>query len=157
MTARPATTGDIPEIVRVTNAAYRVEDFFIDGDRTNAEEIGEKMTTPGTGFLVVDAPSGSSLAASVCVEIRGDRAYFGMLAVSPSHQKQGLGRILIDAISAHARHNGCVALDIDVVNLREELPAFYKSMGFIEGGTAPFYKRHKLKQPVHLLLMSKTL
>lgn len=156
MTARFATAADIPEIVRVTNAAYRVEDFFIDGDRTNAAEVAEKLSTPGTTFIVVDASSGG-LAASVSTELRGDRMYFGMLAVSPAHQKQGLSRILIDAVSAHARAQGCVALDIDVVNLREELPAFYTAMGFVEIGASPFAKRHKLRQPVHLILMSKPL
>jgi len=157
MTARLATASDIPEIVRVTNAAYRVEDFFIDGDRTNADEVAGKMAEPGSCFLVVDASVGDGLAASVAVDVRGDRAYFGMLAVSPDHQRTGLGRVLIDAIAAHARAAGCLALDIDVVNLREELPAFYTAMGFVETGTSPFFKRHAVKRPVHLILMSKSL
>ena len=156
-TARVATTSDISEIVRVTNLAYRVEDFFIDGDRTNAAEVADKMAAPHSCFLVVDVPSRNGLAASVQVEIRGDRAYFGLLSVAPAYQKKGLGRVLIDAIEAHSRSAGCVALDIDVVNLRKELPAFYALMGFTETGTAPFTKGHKLKQPVHLILMSKPL
>ena len=115
------------------------------------------MAEPGATFLVVDVPSGNGLAASVCVEVRGDRAYFGMLSVAPAHQKKDLGRVLIAAVEAHGRAAGCTALDIDVVNLREELPAFYALMGFTETGTAPFTKGHKLKRPVHLILMSKTL
>ena len=155
--ARLATAADVAEIVRVTNAAYRVEDFFIDGDRTNVAEIADRIAAPHSCFLVIDVPSGKGLAASVYVEIRGDRAYFGMLSVAPAHQKTGLARVLIDAVDARARAAGCIALDIDVVNLREELPAFHRTMGFSETGTAPFLKGHTLKQPVHLILMSKSL
>ena len=36
---------------------------------------------------------------------------------------------IFDAIEAHFRAAGCVALDIDVVELREELPAFYARLG----------------------------
>lgn len=31
---RYATNKDIPEIVRIINSAFRVEDFFVNGDRT---------------------------------------------------------------------------------------------------------------------------
>lgn len=155
--ARLATVADIGEIVRVTNLAYRVEDFFIDGDRTNAEEVAAKMSAQGSCFLVIDVPSGNGLAASVYVELRGERAYFGMLSVAPAHQKKGLSRALIESIESYAREHGCTTLEIDVVNVREELPAFYDLMGFRVTGTAPFSKGHTLKQPVHMLLMEKDL
>ncbi len=154
---RVATGADVAEIVRVTNLAYRVEDFFIDGDRTNADEVAAKMSTPGSCFLVIDVPSGNGLAASVYVELRGERAYFGMLSVAPAHQKKGLSRALINGVEEYARANGCNALEIDVVNVREELPAFYDLMGFKVTGTAPFSKGHTLKQDVHMILMSKAI
>lgn len=62
-TPRVATRADVSEIVRVTNVAYRVEDFFIDGDRTCADEVSEKIARAGCCFLVVDVPSGHGLAA----------------------------------------------------------------------------------------------
>ena len=37
--SRDATPDDVDEIVRVINLAYRVEDFFVNGDRTNRPEI----------------------------------------------------------------------------------------------------------------------
>lgn len=152
---RLATLADVAEIVRVTNAAYRVEDFFIDGDRTCAAEIVEKIAREDCGFLVVDVPSGNGLSGSVYFERRGARMYFAMLSVAPAHQKTGLGRVLIDGVESRARGLGCRALEIDVVNLREELPAFYARMGFTVSGTAPFLKGHKLKKPAHMILMEK--
>ncbi|TAK11127.1 MAG: GNAT family N-acetyltransferase [Acidobacteria bacterium] len=155
--ARIATPADVGEIVRVTNLAYRVEDFFIDGDRTNAADVADKMAATGACFLVVDVPSGNGLAASVYVELRGERAYFGMLSVAPAHQKRGLSRVLIDAVDSHARAAGCKVLEIDVVNVREELPAFYARMGFRVIGTAPFMKGHTLKRAVHMILMERSI
>jgi GNAT superfamily N-acetyltransferase len=156
MTVRAATATDISEIVRVVNAAFRVEDFFIVGDRTNADDITAKMAGANACFLVIDAPSGAGLMASAFVEVRGDRGYFGMLSVDPAHQKKGVGRIMFDAIEAHCRAAGCVALDISVVNLREELPAFYAKLGFTSTGTAPLLGHHT-KRDAHFILMSKPL
>lgn len=153
---RVAISADIPEIVRVTNAAFRVEDFFIVGDRTHADDITARMAGDHACFLVVDATDGASLMASAFVEIRGDRGYFGMLSVDPAHQKQGLGRIMFNAIEARCRAAGCVALDISVVNLREELPAFYAMLGFTPTGTAPLVSHHT-KRDAHFVLMSKPL
>jgi len=43
------------------------------------------------------------------------------------------------------------------VNLRTELPAFYAKFGFHPVGETPFPRPAKLRQPVHLVLMSKPL
>jgi len=92
----------------------------------------------------------------VFVELRGDRGYFGMLSVDPAHQKKGLSRLLIDDVEARCRTAGCTALDIQVVNLREELPAFYAMLGFVPTGTAPFVSQ-AAKRDAHFILMSKPL
>jgi ribosomal protein S18 acetylase RimI-like enzyme len=156
MTARRATSADIPEIVRVANAAFRVEDFFIDGDRTNADDVAVQMARPHACFLVLDGESPTELAASVFVEIRGGRGYFAMLAVDPALQRNGLGRRLVEAVEQYCRAAGCDALDISVVNLRVELPAFYRRLGFSATSTAPL-TTHALKQEAHFVLMSKPL
>jgi ribosomal protein S18 acetylase RimI-like enzyme len=111
MKARTATSADIPEIVRVANAAFRVEDFFIDGDRTNADDVAVQMARPHACFLVIDGEPATQLSASVFVEIRGARGYFAMLAVDPALQKSGLGRRLVEAVEGHCRGAGCDALD----------------------------------------------
>lgn len=154
--AASADISDISEIVRVTNAAFRVEDFFIIGDRTYADDIRAKLAGERACFLVIDAPGGAGLMASAFVELRGDRGYFGMLSVDPAHQRKGLGRIMFNAIEARCRAAGCVALDISVVNLREELPAFYAMLGFTPTGTAPLLS-HNTKRDAHFILMSKPL
>ncbi len=154
---RLATSDDVPALVRLINAAYRLEEFFVTGDRTSAQAIRDRMAPADAAFLVVDAPTAGQLAAAVFVLVRGDRGYFGMLSVDPSHQRRGLGRWLALAAEAHCRAAGCVALDIDVVDLRTELPPFYESLGFRPVATAPFPHPERLRRAAHLVVMSKSL
>ena len=152
-----AAARDVLALVRVINLAYRVEDFFIDGDRTYEDDVAKYLARPDGAFLVVDGQAPGDLAAAVFVEVGGDRGYFGMLSVNPSYQHQGLGRTLIEAVEHRCRTAGCTAVDIEVVDLREELPAFYSRLGFVPCGQAPFPDPHKLRRPAHLILMTKRL
>jgi GNAT superfamily N-acetyltransferase len=154
--ARWATADDIPEIVRVINAAYQVEEFFVVGPRTHEGEIRSKMDTPGVGFLVSDGVTGL-LAASILVEVRGERGYFGMLSVDPARQREGLGRRLVHGAEAHCRAAGCTAMDLVIVNLRTELVPYYERFGYRITGTQQFHSPEKLKQPAHLVVMSRPL
>lgn len=157
MKTRYATSKDIPELVRIINLAYRVEDFFIDGDRTNADDVKLRMDTPGACFIVIDSPDSGSLAAGVWVEVHDQRGHFAVLSVDPAFQGKGLARVLIDAVEEHCRRAGCHSLDLEVVNLRAELPPFYAKFGFRPSGTAQFTDTGKLRKEAHLDLMTKTL
>ena len=148
---RRATTGDIPRIVALLNAAFAMERDFIDKDRTSAPEIERYMTT-GT-FFVVDADAGG-LASCMYLEQRGSRLYLGMLAVDPSQQGRGLGRQMMAAAEHHAADSGCDAIDIRIVNRRTELPPFYRALGFVDNGTEPL-EDPKLTKPAHFLRMTK--
>ena len=156
MIARKATTDDIPEIVRIINLAYRVEDFFVTGDRTNFDDIAERMSDANTAVLVVDADR-PGLAAAVCVDVHDGTGHFAMLSVDPASQGKGLGRALVAAVEKFCREAGCTALDLEVVNLRTELPPFYQALGFSPTEIAPFEPASKLRRAAHLIRMTKLL
>ena len=145
-----AAADDVPGLVRVINAAYEVEKFFVSGDRTDTETVRRLMTTGA--FVVTRDERG--LTGCVYVELRGTRGYFGMLSVEPSRQGTGLGRRLVDEAEQYARDHGCDVMDIRVVNLRTELPPFYRKLGYVERGTEPVDDPRAL-QPFHFILMSK--
>ena len=149
---RPATAVDVDAVTAVVNAAYRVERFFVDGDRTDADEVRSLLATGS--FLVADE---GRIVGSVYVEIRGARGYFALLAVAPERKGSGLGRRLVAAAEDYCRAAGCTDVDIEIVNLRAELPRFYHSLGYAETGTAPFPEDTPTKQPCHFVTMSKRL
>ena len=160
MPTRLATIDDIPALARVINRAYVVEAHLFHGDRTDEAEVCERLERPNACFLVIDAPDGArgdgALAGAVFVEVRGDRSYFGMLSVDPDWQGRGLARELIAAAEAHAAAAQCGFMDIDVVDLRTELPAFYTIFGYVACGSTP-YASDAAKVPVRMVRMTKAL
>jgi GNAT superfamily N-acetyltransferase len=77
--------------------------------------------------------------------------------LDPAQHGKGLGRTLVEAAEARFRRAGCRAVDISVVDLRTELPPFYRRLGYVETGTAPFPDPDKATRPCHFILMSKPL
>ena len=148
---RPAAADDVTGIVSLLNAAFAMEWDFLSRDRTNAAEIAHYLET-GT-FLIVDGADGA-LGACMYLERRGDRMYLGMLAVGPAQQGHGVGRQMMAAADRHAASHGCVALDIRIVNLRAELPPFYRKLGFVDNGTEPF-EDPLLTTPAYFLRMTR--
>src|SRR6185312_2560266 len=151
---RVATAADMPTMIHIVNAAFTIEDF-LEGTRTDEQRMTEMMKK-GT-FLV--AETAGDIVASVYCEMRGERAYFGMLAVDPLQQGTGLGRKMIDAAESFSRENGAKVIDIAVLNLRPELPPLYRKFGYIEMGTEEFKPSRPLKPGVecHAIIMSKQL
>ena len=91
------------------------------------------------------------------MEVRGERGYFGLLAVDPALQRSGVGSRLIAIAEDECRSAGCRFMDLTIVNLRTELPAFYQRLGYVESGTLPFPSEQEANQPCHLVRMSKPL
>jgi N-acetylglutamate synthase-like GNAT family acetyltransferase len=153
MTTRMAQLNDAENIARLVNTAFRAESFFTNGDRTNPEKIRD-LLQKGKFLLLEES---GRLAGCVYVELRGDHGYFGLLAVDPELQRSGLGSQMIAAAEDHCRTAGCRFMDLTIVNLRTELPAFYHRLGYTESGTLPFPRDQHTNQPCHLVMMSKAL
>lgn len=151
---RRASVDDAQKITGLVNLAFRrAESFFVDGDRIDIERVRGLMHQ-GMFLLAEDA---AGLAGCVYVELRGERGYFGLLAVEPSKQRLGLGRQLALEAEELARAAGCRTMDIQTVNVRTELPPIYRKMGYVETGIAPFPAEVATKQPCHFVIMSKAL
>jgi len=150
---RMASLADAEALARLINAAFRVEQPFIEGDRTNHDGVRSYMKK-GKFLLAEDA---AGLAGCVYVEIRADRGYLGLLGVDPPCQGTGLGRKLMDAAENYFREEGCRAVDLRIVSARTPLPSFYRHLGYLETGTAPFAPEVPAKVSCHYILMSKTI
>ena len=159
MHIRGARAADVDAVTKLINTAFEVERFFKHGDRTTPDHV-RRLLEAGTILLAetgLPAEAGVALAGSVYVEIRGDRAYIGMVSVEPSLQRGGIGLALMSAAEDYGRRRDCSAADVTVVNLRTELPPFYRKLGYVEAGTAPFEDLARAKQECHFIRMSKRL
>jgi ribosomal protein S18 acetylase RimI-like enzyme len=150
---RMAEPADVDSLVRLVNSAFLVELPYIEGDRIDA--VGARSYMAKGKFLLAEDSSG--LSGCVYVELRGNRGYLGLLGVDPSRQGTGVGRQLMRAAENYFRQAGCVAIDLRVISARTPLPAFYRHLGYLETGTAPFSPDVPVRVPCHYILMSKTI
>jgi predicted N-acetyltransferase YhbS len=153
MPFRDATADDVPALVALVNDAFRVEEFFVEGPRTTAEEV-EELRRSGA-FLV--AEEDGRCVGCVWVGRRGERGYFGLLSVDPRRQGRGLGRRLVLAAEERLRAQGHREVEILVVDQRKDLDPFYLGMGYRFSGEAPFPEGLATRIPCRFLVMSKTL
>lgn len=79
-----------------------------------------------------------------------------MLSVRPELQGMGLGKRLVRIAEALAEAGGASTMTLRIINLREELGRWYRSLGYREVGTSPFNHR-QAKQPCHFVDMHKDL
>jgi ribosomal protein S18 acetylase RimI-like enzyme len=154
VTIRTANAGDLPALIPLINKAFAIE-TFLDGTRTDEEHLSAIMRK---GDLLVAERDGQAIAC-VYVELRGERAYFGMLAVDPAQQGQGLGRLMTAAAEEYGHNHACKHMDISVLSLRPELLPFYRNLGYSETCTEDFHPTRPLKAGVqcHAIVMSKVL
>lgn len=150
---RMAVAADVELLARLINAAFVVEQPFIEGERIDPAGVREYMKKGK--FLVAEEASG--LAGCVYLELRGERGYLGLLGVAPVRQGTGLGRKLMEAAENYFCEAGCRAIDLRIVSPRTPLPVFYEHLGYKQTGTAPFAPDVPVKVPCHYVLMSKTL
>jgi GNAT superfamily N-acetyltransferase len=148
---REASAEDANAIRGLVNAAFLVERHFVTGDRLGESELRSCLEK---GTFLVAARDGESPSACIFLRPNGERrTYLGLLAVAPDLQHRRLGSLMMAAAERRCRERGDAAIDISVVNLRTELPPFYRARGFVEIGTAPF-DDPRLFTPAHFVRMT---
>src|SRR5438046_10197650 len=94
---RVAQPNDVPELVRLINAAFVVEQPFIEGERI--DPAGVRGYLEKGKFLVAEDPV--RLAGCIYVELGGERGYLSLLEVAPPREGAGLGRTRLVAQESH--------------------------------------------------------
>lgn len=154
MQLRLAESQDAEAITAVINSAFKkAEAFFIDRDRIDQESVRSLMEK---GKFLITEDDGT-VRGCVYLELRGDRAYLGLLSVDPKLQQAGLGSALMTGAEDHCAQAGCRFMDLRIVNLRTENHAFYLRRGYVETGTEPFPSALTPKLPCHFVNMTKPL
>lgn len=139
---RLATPEDVTHIVELVHAAYRgdssrvgwtTEADFLDGTRTDNDEVAEIIHTPNNVILLCE--HAHQLMASVHVQKQPDASYLGMFAVRPTQQNSGIGKALLEYAESFARDTWHSSrMQMSVITLRTELIAWYERRGYHRTG-----------------------
>lgn len=151
LSCRLAESSDVRRLHALVNSAYRGESSkkgwtteadFLDGQRIDTDRLLEMIANPKFKILVLVDLEGEVLS-TVCLEWENDAkvpsVYLGMLTVNPESQTGGLGKIMMSEAEDKAREWGAERMTLGVINLREELMAWYERRGYRKTGeTKPF-------------------
>ncbi|MET7683922.1 GNAT family N-acetyltransferase [Streptomyces sp. NPDC005423] len=141
-TFRDATAADVDTLVELIESAYR-GDSSRTGWTTEADILEGRRTDPEGVLAVVEAPDSRMLAVEqdgrvvACCQLqhRGEHAYFGMFAVSPSLQGGGLGKVIIAEAERIAQETwGVREMHMTVISVRNDLIAWYERRGYRRTG-----------------------
>jgi len=143
---RAATAADIPVVVALVESAYRgdasrvgwtTEADFLDGRRTGRDDIEAILAKPLSTLLL--AERSGELLACAHVAVEDGAGYFGMFSVNPTLQGAGIGKAVLAEAERIAREQWrCPAMRMTVIDIRDELIAFYERRG---------YRRTGIKKP----------
>ncbi|MFF3707105.1 GNAT family N-acetyltransferase [Streptomyces phaeochromogenes] len=142
LTFRDATDADVDDLVVLIESAYRgdssrtgwtTEADILEGQRTDPEGVRAVIKSPDSRLLTVEQDG--TVVACCQLEHRGDHAYFGMFAVSPTLQGAGLGKVIIAEAERFARETWAVKeMHMTVISVRDDLIAWYERRGYRRTG-----------------------
>lgn len=143
---RDAVEADIPALVPLVTSAYRgdasragwtTEADLLDGNRIDPDVLRGDIVRPGSRVLL--AERAGILLGCAHVSIEDGAGYFGMFSIRPDLQGAGLGKLLLVEAERVVREEWKLpAMRMTVIDVREELIAFYERRG---------YRRTGIKKP----------
>ena len=146
LTFRAATHADIPALVELVTSAYRgdasragwtTEADMLDGQRIDPDGLRRDIDRPRSVVLLAERDGALLACAHVAEE--GGAGYFGMFSVKPDLQGGGIGkRMMAEAERIVGDEWRLPAMRMTVIDIREELIAFYERRG---------YRRTGIKKP----------
>lgn len=160
---------DIHELNRLINSAYRgkeskkgwtTEADLLEGIRTDASVLEGMIQKENVIFLKCSDDE-NVIQGCIYLEKRNKKMYVGMLTVSPMLQARGIGKKLLYAAEEYAHKTACLAMQMTVISVREELIKWYERHGYIKTGeTKPFPNDEKFgipTQPLEFVVMEKNI
>jgi GNAT superfamily N-acetyltransferase len=144
---RAATVDDLDALVALVTSAYRgdvskqgwtTEADFLDGNRIDRDVLRKDIERRRSTVLIAERDGGMLACAHVCEE--DGAGYFGMFSVQPNLQGGGVGKAVLAEAERIVRDDwGLPAMRMTVIDIRDELIAFYVRRGYaLTGIKKPF-------------------
>ena len=139
---RTATPGDVNALVELVTSAYRgevsrqgwtTEADLLEGQRIDPDVLRHDIDRPHSRILVAERDGELLACANVAVE--DGAGYFGMFSVRPDRQGGGVGKAMLAEAERVAHEEWRLpAMRMTVIDLRDELIAFYERRGYARTG-----------------------
>lgn len=123
MLIRPYEAGDEKQVVDLWGRCNLVVP-----SNDPQRDIDLKLQVQPELFLV--ATTGGSVVGSVMAGYEGHRGWINYLAVSPDHQRQGIGRALMKVAEGELSKRGCPKINLQVRSSNLAVLEFYRALGF---------------------------
>jgi ribosomal protein S18 acetylase RimI-like enzyme len=91
-------------------------------------DIDRKLTWDAPNLVVLE--DAGELIGSVMVGYEGHRGWVNYLAVHPRHQRQGVGRLLMDEAERRLRELGCAKVNLQIRTSNQAAAQFYRRIGY---------------------------
>lgn len=127
-----STANGSPELATVTEALLEQLPAWFGIPEANAEYVNAARTLNGLVARVGDEPVGVLLQRRHFPEA----AEIHLMAVSPDHHRQGVGRALVNHLMEELRREGCEVLQVKTLGPSHPDPGyeatrkFYRALGF---------------------------
>lgn len=139
---RTATPGDVNALVELVTSAYRgdvsrqgwtTEADLLEGQRIDPDVLRHDIDRPHSRILVAERDG--ELLACAHVAVEDGAGYFGMFSVRPDRQGGGVGKAMLAEAERVAHEEWRLpAMRMTVIDLRDELIAFYERRGYARTG-----------------------
>lgn len=140
MHARPATQTDVPELVRLRDVMIRSVkgDSDASWQATCAALLEDGIAAGALAAVVVDSPEGGLAACGVGLIAQrlpspgcpdGRYGYIQSMCTDDGHRRQGLARLVFEALMAWFVERGVTRVDLHASSMGEPL---YRSYGFTD-------------------------
>jgi ribosomal protein S18 acetylase RimI-like enzyme len=103
------------------------------------KDIARKLAVQPELFLV--GVLGDAIVATVMAGYEGHRGWVNYLAVSPEHQRKGLGKALMLEVEKRLTERGCPKLNVQVRAANGEALQFYRRLGYAQDEAVALGKR----------------
>ena len=116
-----------------SRAGWTTEADLLEGARIDAGVLRDDIQRDGSRVLLAERDG--RLLACAHVAREGDAGYFGMFSVVPGLQGSGIGsRVLAECERIAAREWGLGRMRMTVIDVRDELIAYYERRGYRRTG-----------------------
>lgn len=103
------------------------------------KDIARKLAVQPELFLV--GVLGEAIVATAMAGYEGHRGWVNYLAVSPEHQRRGLGKTLMREVEKRLMERGCPKLNVQVRAANGEALQFYRRLGYAQDEAVALGKR----------------